>query len=339
MACNGNNHSPNCQCGWGGVFYGLGLTAERSLWQRKESYTNPNARCPRCKVSVYFFQSQYGGKVFFDAMGPPWPKHPCTDSLNRSINNYEIQGLSKTLPPKDIYRPKPLVTLDPGWFHTFCSNIQTLDSDRNVTVFFLGDKGEEKKLFSRIRRDQVDVDWPILLRRSTDRKHYEISTLKAKEAEPSELRFTAFFSVVDLLKFESALQVENEIFEINELLPSVKPVVASKLATARPKLTINLIKGVKEKKQKIKLEEREKREKEEAARRAEKAINKAKEREDFLKNSAIGITKKPKFTKHQIQENKKQQQRDLQKEHSLNVDQGPVKTALELAFENAKNKL
>jgi hypothetical protein len=203
----------------------------------------------------------------------------------------------------------------------------------------LGDKGEEKKLFSRIRRDQVDVDWPILLRRSTDRKHYEISTLKAKEAEPSELRLTAFFSVIDLLKFERALHVENEIFEINELLPSVKPVVASKLATARPKLTIDLIKGVKEKKQKIKLEEREKREKEEATRRVEKAINKAKEREDFLKNSVVEITKKPKFTKHQIRENQKQQQRDLQKERSLNVDQGPVKTALELAFENAKDKL
>ena len=69
MACNGNNHGPNCHCGWGGVFHGFGLTTEKSLWQRKESYTNPNAKCPRCGASVYFYLSPFGGKVFFDAMG------------------------------------------------------------------------------------------------------------------------------------------------------------------------------------------------------------------------------------------------------------------------------
>jgi hypothetical protein len=44
------------------------------------SYVNPNARCPVCGSSVYFYQSPYGGRVFFDELGPPWPKHPCTDN-------------------------------------------------------------------------------------------------------------------------------------------------------------------------------------------------------------------------------------------------------------------
>lgn len=44
------------------------------------SYVNPNARCPVCGASVYFYQSPYGGRVFFDELGPPWPKHPCTDN-------------------------------------------------------------------------------------------------------------------------------------------------------------------------------------------------------------------------------------------------------------------
>lgn len=43
------------------------------------SYVNPNARCPECGVAVFFYQSPYGGRVFFDDLGPPWPKHPCTD--------------------------------------------------------------------------------------------------------------------------------------------------------------------------------------------------------------------------------------------------------------------
>lgn len=44
------------------------------------SCVNPNARCPVCGASVYFYQSPYGGRVFFDELGPPWPKHPCTDN-------------------------------------------------------------------------------------------------------------------------------------------------------------------------------------------------------------------------------------------------------------------
>jgi hypothetical protein len=44
------------------------------------SYVNPNARCPVCGAQVYFYQSPYGGRVFFDELGPPWPKHPCTDN-------------------------------------------------------------------------------------------------------------------------------------------------------------------------------------------------------------------------------------------------------------------
>lgn len=44
------------------------------------SYVNPNARCPVCDASVYFYQSPYGGRVFFDELGPPWRKHPCTDN-------------------------------------------------------------------------------------------------------------------------------------------------------------------------------------------------------------------------------------------------------------------
>ncbi len=42
-----------------------------------ESYTNPNASCPKCGVSVFFYQRQGEGRVFFDELGPPWREHPC----------------------------------------------------------------------------------------------------------------------------------------------------------------------------------------------------------------------------------------------------------------------
>ena len=337
MACNGNNHGPNCNCGWGGVFYGQGLAFQRSYWQRNESYTNPNAKCPRCSASVYFYQSPYGGKVFFDGMGPPWPKHPCTDSLYSSIASDEHKATPNIFSRLISQRSQPIVALESGWFHTFCSDIKTLDSDPTVTVFYIGDFGGEKQLFSRIPRDQVDILWPILLKRSADRKYYEISTLKVKEVEPSEFRFCAFGSVKDLVNFEINLELEKEKVIPKKILRSVEPLPVAKPTKVRLKITKEAIIGVKESKQKITAEEKEKKLKEELIRRAQNAEKKAKQREELIKKSGINIKNKPKakLTKNQIRESRKQQQRDQQKEHSLKAIRGPLKTAIEIAFENA----
>lgn len=91
--CNAWNHSASCTCGWGGNGHlgrrSSGDTASRStstywwvppITRSYESYVNPNASCPVCGAQVYFYQSPYGGRVFFDELGPPWPKHPCTDN-------------------------------------------------------------------------------------------------------------------------------------------------------------------------------------------------------------------------------------------------------------------
>lgn len=37
-----------------------------------------NALCPVCKQAVFFYRNEHGSAVFFDELGPPWSKHPCT---------------------------------------------------------------------------------------------------------------------------------------------------------------------------------------------------------------------------------------------------------------------
>ena len=46
---------------------------------------NPNAECPVCAQPVFFFQNQFGSRVYFDDLGPPWPKHPCTDHVAKAL--------------------------------------------------------------------------------------------------------------------------------------------------------------------------------------------------------------------------------------------------------------
>lgn len=86
--CNAWNHYPDCRCGFGGEAYSGGAAGrEDSQFTSFESYVNPFAKCPVCGVSVFFFQATNGGRVFFDDLGPPWPKHPCTD---RSVDQLPV---------------------------------------------------------------------------------------------------------------------------------------------------------------------------------------------------------------------------------------------------------
>ena len=80
--CNAWNHPPGCPCGWGGGWQGpSGLTAVSAMWPaRVTNFVNPFASCPVCGAAVFYFESREGGRVFFDSLGPPWPKHPCTDT-------------------------------------------------------------------------------------------------------------------------------------------------------------------------------------------------------------------------------------------------------------------
>lgn len=95
--CNAWNHPSGCTCGFGGEghlgrrgssTYFNGVGSGNYSWvppivDSYESYVNPNASCPVCGAIVFYYKSPDGGSVFFDELGPPWPKHPCTDRSSR----------------------------------------------------------------------------------------------------------------------------------------------------------------------------------------------------------------------------------------------------------------
>lgn len=84
--------------------------AEPKPFATATSYVNPNAYCPVCGVRVFFYQSPNGGRVFFDDVGWPWPKHPCTD--NPRSQSGHVRSIAETVhkpfrnadgEPLDIY--------------------------------------------------------------------------------------------------------------------------------------------------------------------------------------------------------------------------------------------
>lgn len=134
--CNAWNHSPSCRCGWGGEGH-FGKTLHHPPQPRQlmpsyrslSSYTQPNALCPVCKASVFFYQSHDGGRVFFDELGPPWPKHPCTDnsgqrsSAHQSFSTLASNSSTQRSPKWANSEWKPFIYDDlyaspPPWPHT-----------------------------------------------------------------------------------------------------------------------------------------------------------------------------------------------------------------------------
>jgi hypothetical protein len=117
--CNAHNHPYYCTCGFGGeghlgrrsstnteaTYHGSTIPHYPILNRLADlrsgfSFTIPNAICPVCGAKVFFYQNDYGSRVYFDDLGKPWPKHPCTDSTarlprtNRMLKNNLHSGKS-----------------------------------------------------------------------------------------------------------------------------------------------------------------------------------------------------------------------------------------------------
>jgi hypothetical protein len=183
MACNAWNHPSNCRCGWGGVFYGSGYRDgldDSWHWQRSDSYTIPNSRCPRCNALVFFYRSPFGGSVYFDDLGPPWPKHPCMDV---GVNSTPItRG-----PPVPQKRTS-------GWRPMICEDTRRHERcDQVVVLKVQSGSGGPKRLYAVFDRRLLDYRTPFLAR-ARNGLAFEVSTLNTLVTVPHEVRFTAYAS-------------------------------------------------------------------------------------------------------------------------------------------------
>lgn len=102
--CNGLNHRRDCKCGWGrdgflsyqdGYVSPVVKTLAVSFYEKRTSnITVPNFSCS-CGKKVFFFQDSNGGRVLFEALGHPWPKHFCLGL------QYQKKKMNLNISPKE----------------------------------------------------------------------------------------------------------------------------------------------------------------------------------------------------------------------------------------------
>lgn len=65
---------------WAPSYFAQRLREARAWSGATARVVVPNATCPVCGADVFFYRNEHGSRVYFDELGPPWPKHPCTDN-------------------------------------------------------------------------------------------------------------------------------------------------------------------------------------------------------------------------------------------------------------------
>lgn len=193
--CNAWNHPSDCTCGWGGDGHvgrrgsAKHVPANPNIYfTHYTSYLNPNATCPMCGAQVFFYQSPNGGRVFFDELGPPWPKHPCTDISSRPagvrISSHPATETSQNAVQHNYSWQKE------GWKPFICISVDKVSpdyrvcrlyghfNDSNVTLYVPLASLSTRALF-QIRPDnkQLDVYQISIIQFNAGLQSKEITTL------------------------------------------------------------------------------------------------------------------------------------------------------------------
>jgi hypothetical protein len=182
MSCNGWNHSPSCDCGWGGVWHGnVPYGGGGAFWCNDEQdstpavsihrlieagyprkLTIPNAKCPVCRAEVFFYQNEYGSRVFFDRLGPPWPKHPCTDN-----SRFDSPASSKIIAARLEAESRPKLWTE-GWRPCVIYH-------KDVEYVILKDLGTDEFMRLTLNPDRLSNIFPVVFTREYSKRELILS--------------------------------------------------------------------------------------------------------------------------------------------------------------------
>lgn len=208
--CNAWNHPPGCTCGWGGdghsgsssggfgsnLFFDAGWYAPPNSL---ESYCTPNARCPVCGKAVFYYQSEYGGRVFFDELGPPWPKHPCTD-----IQAFRYAPSSRNPPRPSPNQPaqsrQPFSWEQEGWSPFL--DVYIARADKADVSMVKGVYGTQR-VRSYVPHDNLSNSspWHARVRLDGTLEFSTVVTSRTKNSEIVPVTLRSFHAAVDAMKY------------------------------------------------------------------------------------------------------------------------------------------
>ena len=212
----------NCRCGWGGDGHlGQRWRTETPLELHEKyaiearGYTRPNSKCPVCNASVFYYESPFGGRVFFESMGPPWPKHPCTDSTNQSKQTKRSPG--SVVGSQLGERVKPQWQFD-KWLPFICDSVVSVKPYQ--ILFEIQGYFQDQRLTLFVAEKRLSPRAPFQIKKSRSGE-YNLSTLIWDESGVVAIEVVAFTNESDAQAYASTNTKQPE--------PSTTPVAQKEI--------------------------------------------------------------------------------------------------------------
>jgi hypothetical protein len=130
----------------------------------------PNAACPVCGQAVYFYANEHGSRVYFNELGPPWPKHGCTDrrqvaqktpfASNAPIcrSKIEVRDILETAHVANLqFGPRKLKKRKPKWVLNIVIDVKRAGSWVTVLAESITDRQNSKIEFKLLSKLDVIV--------------------------------------------------------------------------------------------------------------------------------------------------------------------------------------
>ena len=169
----------------------------------------PNANCPVCNEPVFYYQNEFGSRVFFDELGPPWPKHPCTD--NAQFRTY-ADG------------PKEFTSIAP--------QVRTIDEISQIQHWLDGGSFNLDQMFTFASQRKGWTIVKIVKRLRSGGKFYLI--LKSLESGASKEFFIMCSSLPKRINEESVIALKNnKISVLNPKTLEPKEIVIERFRSAK----------------------------------------------------------------------------------------------------------
>lgn len=171
--------------------------SETARWQYTHGKNSPysfllNAKCPKCGKRVFYYENEYGSKVYFDHAGDGWPKHQC-------MNTNQVYSSNNIL--KEI-------TVTRIIFKKGCSIIYSINNDKYISSSFTLKNKKSKCKFCILQNDNIPNK--IIIFDSKKAKEVDIIT------SPNQNTDKDFDSKYDKKKQEIFIEVLVSAFRIEK---------------------------------------------------------------------------------------------------------------------------
>jgi ribosomal protein S27AE len=161
------------------------------------SFTIPNATCPMCGSSVFYYENRYGSKVWFDDLGPPWPIHGCFENnsvqaiFSRNVDPNDDQNTQLSiikLKKLNLSVPRSANIISPIWIPCIIQRNIQRDQKSYITAQIFDEYKKQRTVFLMLNASDISNKNYICFLKDYDADSCEVFYFDVEKMEHGSIK-------------------------------------------------------------------------------------------------------------------------------------------------------